>query len=109
MGDLTHSFSLSEFACHDGTPVPAELLPNVQQLANNLQVLRDRVGVPIHVVSGYRTPAHNAMVDGAGHSQHMLGHAMDFFIPGVALEKIRFAGLRLQRGGVGLVRSRPRR
>jgi hypothetical protein len=31
----------------------------------------------------------------------MLGHAMDFFIPGVALEKIRFAGLRLQRGGVG--------
>jgi hypothetical protein len=34
-------------------------------------------------------------------SQHMLGHAMDFFIPGVQLEKIRFAGLRLQRGGVG--------
>jgi hypothetical protein len=34
-------------------------------------------------------------------SQHMLGHAMDFFIPGVPLEQIRFAGLRLQRGGVG--------
>jgi hypothetical protein len=31
----------------------------------------------------------------------MLGHAMDFFIPGVPLEQIRFAGLRLQRGGVG--------
>jgi hypothetical protein len=31
----------------------------------------------------------------------MLGHAMDFFIPDVALEQIRFAGLRLQRGGVG--------
>ena len=26
---------------------------------------------------------------------------MDFFIPGVPLEQIRFAGLRLQRGGVG--------
>jgi hypothetical protein len=31
----------------------------------------------------------------------MLGHAMDFYIPGVPLEQIRFAGLRLQRGGVG--------
>lgn len=31
----------------------------------------------------------------------MLGHAMDFFIPGVALSDIRAAGLRLQRGGVG--------
>jgi hypothetical protein len=31
----------------------------------------------------------------------MLGHAMDFFIPEVQLEQIRFAGLRLQRGGVG--------
>jgi hypothetical protein len=34
-------------------------------------------------------------------SQHMLGHAMDFYIPGVPLEQIRYAGLRLQRGGVG--------
>jgi len=34
-------------------------------------------------------------------SQHMLGHAMDLYIPGVPLEQIRFAGLRLQRGGVG--------
>jgi hypothetical protein len=31
----------------------------------------------------------------------MLGHAMDFFIPEVPLEQIRYAGLRLQRGGVG--------
>src|SRR5260370_2167895 len=32
----------------------------------------------------------------------MLGHAMDFFIPDVPLEQIRYAGLRVQRGGVGL-------
>jgi hypothetical protein len=31
----------------------------------------------------------------------MLGHAMDFYIPDIPLEQIRFAGLRLQRGGVG--------
>src|SRR5262249_55567931 len=37
----------------------------------------------------------------AQYSQHTLGKAIDFFIPGVALEQIRFAGLRQQRGGVG--------
>jgi uncharacterized protein YcbK (DUF882 family) len=61
---------------------------------------------PIHIISAYRSPKTNAMLRRrssgvARHSQHMSGHAMDFFIPGVALEKIRIAGLRLQRGGVG--------
>src|SRR5262249_24370549 len=61
---------------------------------------------PIQVVCGYRAPATNAMLrrrsNGvAEHSQHMLGHAMDFFIPGVPLEKQREAGWRRQRGGVG--------
>ena len=62
--------------------------------------------VPIQVVCGYRAPATNAMLrkrsNGvAQFSQHMLGRAMDFFIPGVPLETQREAGLRLQRGGVG--------
>jgi uncharacterized protein YcbK (DUF882 family) len=71
------------------------------------EVYRDVDGKqPIQIISAYRAPATNAMLRRrssgvARHSQHMLGHAMDFFIPGVALEKIRFAGLRLQRGGVG--------
>ena len=38
---LTKNFSLSEFACKDGTTVPYQYMPNVQELANNLQVLRD--------------------------------------------------------------------
>jgi hypothetical protein len=37
----------------------------------------------------------------AKNSQHTRGKAMDFFIPGVPLEKLRFAGLRMQIGGVG--------
>lgn len=61
---------------------------------------------PIHIISAYRSPSTNAMLRRrssgvARFSQHMLGHAMDFFIPGVALADIRAAGLRLQRGGVG--------
>jgi uncharacterized protein YcbK (DUF882 family) len=71
------------------------------------EVYRDVGGKqPINIISSYRSPATNAMLRRrssgvARFSQHMLGHAMDFYIPGVPLEQIRFAGLRLQRGGVG--------
>jgi uncharacterized protein YcbK (DUF882 family) len=71
------------------------------------EVYRDVDGKkPIQIISSYRSPATNAMLRRrskgvARFSQHMLGHAMDFFIPEVPLEQIRFAGLRLQRGGVG--------
>jgi uncharacterized protein YcbK (DUF882 family) len=71
------------------------------------EVYRDVDGKkPIQIISAFRSPATNAMLRRrssgvARFSQHMLGHAMDFFIPDVPLEQIRFAGLRLQRGGVG--------
>ncbi|TAK47712.1 MAG: DUF882 domain-containing protein [Xanthobacteraceae bacterium] len=61
---------------------------------------------PVQIISAYRSPATNAMLRRrssgvARFSQHMQGNAMDFFIPGVSLDQIRAAGLRLQRGGVG--------
>jgi len=60
----------------------------------------------INVVSAYRSPATNSMLRSrskgvANKSQHMLGKAMDFYIPGVPLKKLRDAGLRAQAGGVG--------
>jgi uncharacterized protein YcbK (DUF882 family) len=61
---------------------------------------------PIQVVCGYRSPETNAMLRQrssgvAKFSQHTLGKAMDFYMPGVPLEQIRAVGLYLQRGGVG--------
>ncbi len=61
---------------------------------------------PIYIVCGYRSPATNAMLrrrsNGvARYSQHMLGHAVDFYIPSVPLTELRVIGLRMQRGGVG--------
>jgi uncharacterized protein YcbK (DUF882 family) len=72
------------------------------------EVYRDVDGKqPIQIISSYRSPGTNAMLRHrsansgvARFSQHMLGHAMDFYIPGVQLADIRAAGLRLQRGGV---------
>lgn len=61
---------------------------------------------PINIISSYRSPATNSMLRRrssgvARNSQHVLGHAIDFFIPEVPLDQIRTAGLRQQRGGVG--------
>ncbi len=61
---------------------------------------------PFHVVSAYRSPGTNSMLRRrsravAKHSQHMLGKAMDFYLPDTATVKIREAGMRMQRGGVG--------
>jgi uncharacterized protein YcbK (DUF882 family) len=61
---------------------------------------------PIDVICGYRSPNTNAMLRArsngvAQFSQHINGNAIDFYIPGVPLAKVRAEGLRLQRGGVG--------
>ncbi|MDP3408694.1 MAG: DUF882 domain-containing protein [Bosea sp. (in: a-proteobacteria)] len=61
---------------------------------------------PFHVVSAYRSPGTNSMLRRrsravAKHSQHTLGKAMDFYLPDAATARIREAGMRLQRGGVG--------
>ena len=64
----------------------------------------------IEVVCGYRSPETNAMLRArsngvADNSNHTRGLALDFYIPGVSLEKIREVALRMQRGGVGFYPS----
>jgi uncharacterized protein YcbK (DUF882 family) len=64
----------------------------------------------IEVICGYRSPETNAMLRArsngvADNSNHTRGLALDFYIPGVPLEKIREVSLRLQRGGVGFYPS----
>ncbi|PCK82078.1 MULTISPECIES: DUF882 domain-containing protein [Rhizobium] len=62
----------------------------------------------IHVVSAYRSPATNNMLRNrsrstgvAKKSQHMLGKAMDFYVPGVKLATLRAVAMQMQVGGVG--------
>jgi uncharacterized protein YcbK (DUF882 family) len=61
---------------------------------------------PIEIICGFRAPGTNAFLRTrsggvARYSQHILGKAIDFFIPGVPLSKLRAVGLQMQRGGVG--------
>jgi uncharacterized protein YcbK (DUF882 family) len=105
---LTTNFNLAEFACKDGTPVPKELIPNVELLAKNLQVLRDHLGEPIHINSGYRSPAHNAKVGGKKNSYHMKAMAADITCKSktpkqlaAIIEKL-IAGKKMKQGGIGI-------
>lgn len=60
----------------------------------------------IHVLSGYRSPQTNAWLKRtrggqAEKSQHIQGKAMDFYIPGVSIKRIREIAMKQQGGGVG--------
>ncbi|MEO3384843.1 DUF882 domain-containing protein [Mesorhizobium sp. CAU 1741] len=84
---------------------PAKMDPKVVDL---LWQVYNSVGARdyIHVVSAYRSPATNKMLRSrssgvAENSQHTLGKAIDFYIPGVPLSKLRAAGFKAEGGGVG--------
>jgi uncharacterized protein YcbK (DUF882 family) len=64
---------------------------------------------PFHVISGYRTPETNAMLQERGgahsgvasHSLHIEGKAIDIRVPGIKLEHLRASATSLKAGGVG--------
>lgn len=94
---------LRDWRTNDETRMDPRLLDLVWE------VYRDIGGQePIHLVSSYRTPQTNnflrtrsAHTGVAKHSQHTLGKAMDFFVPGVPLARVRERGMLRQKGGVG--------
>lgn len=106
--NLTPNFSLKEFECNDGTPVPKKYINNVKELANNLQVLRDEIGLPISINSGYRHPEYNKRIGGAKFSQHLTASASDIVVRDMTPKKLAKNILKLiksgkmKEGGVGL-------
>ena len=108
---ITKNFNVSEFKCKDGTHVPEDLMDNVRLLCENLQVLRDELGRPIRIISGYRSPKYNRRIGGARRSQHMTAKAADIRVRGMSPQEVREVILRLIKegrmmsGGVGLYTS----
>jgi uncharacterized protein YcbK (DUF882 family) len=106
---LTANFSLSEFRCNDpkGTNVPKEYIANCQELATNLQVLRDYLGEPLQLNCGYRTPVHNKKVGGEPNSLHLKAMAADIVSKSKSpkeladiIEKL-IAEKKMKQGGLG--------
>ena len=108
MAKITKNFSLEEFKCKDGSDIPNDVIPNIIELANNLQVLRDAIGKPITINSGYRSPKYNAKIGGVKNSQHVKGKASDLRVAGVTPKELALIieGLieqgKIKQGGIGV-------
>jgi uncharacterized protein YcbK (DUF882 family) len=111
MAKLTNNFTLQEFNSKCGRDIPNNVLPNIIQLAKNLQVLRDAVGKSISITSGYRSPQHNKKIGGAKDSQHVKGMAVDIKVAGMTPKEVALIieGLiesgKMKQGGIGIYPS----
>lgn len=77
-------FKVREFACKDGSQV----VFIDSHLIAILDILRNQVGKPVIINSGYRTPTRNKAVGGAKYSYHMRGMAADIRINGMTAKEI---------------------
>lgn len=85
---LTKNFSSEEFDCKCGCDMPEDVLENVQELAENLQIIRDYIDEPITINSGYRCIAHNRNIGSTDKSQHVLGKASDIVTESYSSEEL---------------------
>lgn len=90
---LSPHFNEDEFRCHDknGNPCPhcGGKVIVVPALIDALETLREFVGIPIQITSGYRCAKHNAEVGGEPNSAHLTGEAADFWVSG-SKDRFRF-------------------
>ena len=86
---LTPHFKLSEMLAsrkaveHGISNIPTEeAVENLRKLCENtLEPLREALGVPVHVTSGFRTKELNDLLaHSSTTSQHMRGEAADFYV-----------------------------
>ncbi len=64
---------------------PVEPAEKLMRLADRI---RDHFGKPMIPTSTVRCRTHNAAVGGVVNSRHLLGKAMDFWIPGISAEQV---------------------
>ena len=74
---LTCNFSMSEFECNCGCKMPEDVKSNIIELAENLQILRDFLNMPIKITNAFRCESKNKSVNGVKSSQHLFGKAAD--------------------------------
>lgn len=66
-----------------------------------LDRIRDMVGRPVIVLSGYRCPEHNAEVGGVPNSQHVEGTAADITYDGVNIDSLAEIAEQCGADGIG--------
>ncbi len=92
---LSKNFTLEEMVAtsHKGlqdTPT-LDVVQNLQKLCVLvLQPLRDTLGAPVYINSGYRSKRLNAKVGGVPNSRHLLGKAADIHCDNLDYAKVIF-------------------
>ena len=83
--NITEHFTLEELtntSHRNILNVPTDyVIINLGRLANELEKVRTRLGFPIFISSGYRSPELNELVGGSKTSAHLSGLAADFICP----------------------------
>lgn len=83
---LSKNFVISEFACNGSKEIIIDY-----ELVQLLQKMRDILGKPITITSGYRTPAYNKKCGGIANSNHLTGKAADIKISGMTPLQVALA------------------
>lgn len=101
MSNITKHFTMNEFARSstakkydiDNSPTNAHW-QNIKELCENvLEPIRQEVGKPVHITSGYRSQNLNDKLAELGYyvsprSQHRKGQAADFIVNGLTIEQL---------------------
>jgi uncharacterized protein YcbK (DUF882 family) len=95
---LSKNFVLSEFACKDGSK---QIMVDYE-LVEKLQKLRDVLGKPIVITSGYRTVAYNKKCGGISTSHHLTGKAADIKVSGMTPLQVALAADKIGLKGIGV-------
>jgi len=91
---MTKNFKISEFKCKGNLKgceckMTADVKNNIIKVADQLQILRDKINKPIKINSAYRCADYNDnIVKGAKHSQHKLGKAVDIVVDGMTPNEV---------------------
>lgn len=91
---LSPHFSLQEMTAsqvakrhgYDNTPNAGEIRHLERLCLTLLEPMREALGVPLHINSGYRSPTVNLAVGGKTASAHLDGRAADFVPAGIGVE-----------------------
>lgn len=72
----------------NNTPEIKALDCMLELIYNVLQPLRDKLGKPVIITSGYRNFEVNSLVNGARNSQHTKGQAVDIVVKGMSISQL---------------------
>ena len=87
------------FDDYDGHPILDHIID--KRLVDVLDAIRERIGQPIEVLSGYRCPEHNAEVGGVPNSQHVEGTAADITYDGINVDYLAQVAEECGADGIG--------